>query len=194
MVRGLVDTLNGILTGDLTLVFKGFMNIIMGAVEAVMNVCAGIVNSIISIIVGAINGIGRMIYSFIKGVIKAVNSITSLLGLKTFNYPSESLFVFDNVPQIVPPTFDYAFASGGVVTGPTRALIGEAGRSEAVIPLDNSPQMLDLIDKIADKVNTTGETVVKVYIGDREWDAFTYESAQRGSKLVGAQPIREGRA
>ena len=27
-----------------------------------------------------------------------------------------------------------------------------------------------------------------------EWDAFTYESAQRGSKLVGAQPIREGRA
>ena len=52
----------------------------------------------------------------------------------------------------------------------------------------------DSVDKIADKVNSTGETIVKVYIGDREWDAFTYESAQRGSKLVGAQPIREGRA
>lgn len=194
VVRGLVDTLNGILTGDLTLVFKGFMKIIMGVVEAVMNVGVGIVNSVISIIVGAINSIGRMIYGFIKGVIDAVNSITSLLGLKTFNYPRESLFIVDNVPQIVPPSFDYTFGNGGVVTGPTRALIGEAGRSEAVIPLDNSPQMLNLIDKIADKVNSTGETIVKVYIGDREWDAFTYESAQRGSKLVGAQPIREGRA
>ena len=49
--------------------------------------------------------------------------------------------------------------------------------------------MLDLIDKIADKVNNTGETVVKVYIGDREWDAFTYESSKRGAKLVGAQPV-----
>lgn len=85
-------------------------------------------------------------------------------------------------------------ATGGVVTSPTYALIGEGRYDEAVIPLDNSPQMLDLVDKIADKVNSTGETVVKVYIGDREWDAFTYESAQRGSKLVGAQPIREGRA
>lgn len=194
VVRGLVDTLNGILTGDLTIVFKGFMKIIMGVVEAVMNVGVGIVNSVISIIVGAINSIGRMIYGFIKGVIDAINSITRLLGLKTFKYPSESLFIVDNVPQIVPPSFDYTFGNGGVVTGPTRALIGEAGRSEAVIPLDNSPQMLNLIDKIADKVNSTGETIVKVYIGDREWDAFTYESAQRGSKLVGAQPIREGRA
>lgn len=84
-----------------------------------------------------------------------------------------------------------AMATGGVVTGPTRALIGEAGRSEAVIPLDNSPQMEDLISKIANRVSGQ-ETVVKVYIGDREWDAFTFESAQRGSKLVGAQPVMVG--
>ena len=193
-VQGLVDILNGILTGDLTLVFKGFMKAIMGIVEAVMNVGAAVVNTIISVLIGAINSIGRMIYGFIKGVIDAINSVTSILGLAPLNYPRESLFIVENIPQILPPALDYTFASGGVVTGPTRALIGEAGRSEAVIPLDNSPQMLDLIDKIADKVNTTGETVVKVYIGDREWDAFTYESAQRGSKLVGAQPIREGRA
>jgi SLT domain-containing protein len=93
-----------------------------------------------------------------------------------------------------PITGATGFAVGGVVTGPTRALIGEAGRDEMVMPLDNSPQMLDFIDKIADKVGGGGETVVKVYIGDREWDAFTYESAQRGQRLVGAQPIKEGRA
>ena len=193
-VYGLVDILNGILTGDLTLIFKGFMKTIMGVVEAVMNAGVAVVNAIISTIVGAINTLGRLVYDFVTSVIDAINSVASAVGLGKISYPRESLFVFDNVPQIVPPAFDYSFGAGGVVTGPTRALIGETGRDEAVIPLDNSPQMLDLIDRIANKVNQGGETVVKVYIGDREWDAFTYESAQRGQKLVGAQPIREGRA
>lgn len=194
-VQGLLDIINGLLTGDLTLIFKGFMKVIMGFVEAVMNIGAAIVNTIISVVVSAINAIGRLIFGFIKGVIDAVNAVIGLVGIDPIQYPRESLFIIQNVPQIVPPAFDYAFGAGGVVTGPTRALIGEAGRDEMVMPLDNSPQMLDFIDKIAEKVSGSGgETVVKVYIGDREWDAFTYESAQRGQKLVGAQPIREGRA
>ena len=171
VVRGLVDILNGILTGDLTIVFKGFMKVIIGLVEAVMNVGAGIVNSVISIIFGAINGIGRMIYGFIKGVVKSVNAITGLLGLKTFSYPSESLFVHKNIPQIVPPAFDYKFADGGVVTGPTRALIGEAGRSEAVIPLDNSPQMKQLVNQIAEAVKSNKDSKpieVRVFLDSRE--------------------------
>ena len=171
VVRGLVDILNGILTGDLTRVFKGFMKIIMGLVEAVMNVGAGIVNSVISLIFGAINSIGRMIYGFIKGVVKSVNAITSLLGLKTFSYPSESLFVHKNIPQIVPPAFDYKFADGGVVTGPTRALIGETGRSEAVIPLDNSPQMKQLVNQIAEAVKSNKDSKpieVRVFLDSRE--------------------------
>ena len=171
VVRGLVDILNGILTGDLTIVFKGFMKIIMGLVEAVINVGAGIVNSVISLIFGAINGIGRMIYGFIKGVVKSVNAITGLLGLKTFSYPSESLFVHKNIPQIVPPAFDYKFAEGGVVTGPTRALIGEAGRSEAVIPLDNSPQMKQLVNQIAEAVKSNKDSKpieVRVFLDSRE--------------------------
>ena len=171
VVRGLVDILNGILTGDLTIVFKGFMKVIMGLVEAVMNVGAGIVNSVISLIFGAINGIGRMIYGFIKGVVKSVNAITGLLGLKTFSYPSESLFVHKNIPQIVPPAFDYKFAEGGVVTGPTRALIGETGRSEAVIPLDNSPQMKQLVNQIAEAVKSNNDSKpieVRVFLDSRE--------------------------
>ena len=194
VVQGLLDIINGLLTGDLSLIFKGFLKVIMGFVEAVMNIGAAIVNTIISVVVSAINAIGRLIFGFIKGVIDAVNAVIGLVGIDPIQYPDESLFIIQNVPQIVPPAFDYSFGAGGVVTGPTRALIGEAGRDEMVMPLDNSPQMLDFIDKIADRVSGGGETVVKVYIGDREWDAFTYESAQRGKKLVGAQPIREGRA
>jgi len=39
----------------------------------------------------------------------------------------------------------YGLARGGLVTGPTRALIGEAGR-EAVIPLDNATGINALAD------------------------------------------------
>lgn len=43
-------------------------------------------------------------------------------------------------------------ASGGVVTRPTLALIGEGRYDEAVIPLGNSPQMRNLKDDIANAV------------------------------------------
>ena len=190
-VQGLVDTLNGILTGDLTLVFKGFMKIIMGIVEAVMNVGAGIVNAIISIIVGAINSIGRLVYGFFKGAVDAANSVGSLLGLNKLNYPSESLFVVDNIPQIVPPAFDYGFANGGVVTGPTRALIGEAGRAEMVMPLDNSPQMAQFISQIADAVrgNNAQPMEVHVYLDSKAIASGMYDELhnvefRRGSSLI----------
>lgn len=190
-VHGLVDTLNGILTGDLTLVFKGFMKILMGAVEAVMNLGAGVVNSVISLIVGGINSIGRMIYGFVKGAVDAANALGSILGVGNLQYPSESLFVFENIPQIVPPAFDYTFANGGVVTGPTRALIGEAGRAEMVMPLDNSPQMQQFISQIADAVrgNNAQPTEVHVYLDSRAVASTVYDELhnvefRRGTSLI----------
>lgn len=171
VVRGLVDILNGILNGDLKQVFKGFMKVLLGIVEAVMNLGAAVVNSIISVIFGAINAIGRTVYGFIKGIIKGINAVTSVLDIKPISYPSESLFVFKKIPQIVPPALDYKFAEGGVVTGPTRALIGEAGRSEAVIPLDNSPQMKQLVSQIAEAVKSNNDSKpieVRVFLDSRE--------------------------
>lgn len=87
-------------------------------------------------------------------------------------------------------------AAGGVVTGPTRALIGEGRYDEAVIPLGNSPQIEELIEKIGRRIDgNSGSTPqpveVHVFIGGREWDAFTYESSQRGKDIVGASPIKE---
>lgn len=191
VVQGLVDALNGILTGDLTLIFKGFMKAIMSIVEAVMNVGAGVVNTIISLIVGAINTIGAFIYEFVAGVVAVINSFTSLLKLDPIGYPRESLFIIDNTPQIVPPAFDYGFANGGVVTGPTRALIGEAGRAEMVMPLDNSPQMQQFISQIADAVrgNNAQPMEVHVYLDSRTVASTVYDELhnvefRRGASLI----------
>lgn len=86
-------------------------------------------------------------------------------------------------------------ASGGVVTSPTYALIGEGRYDEAVIPLGDSPQMADLVQKIADAVDKDkpGTPVnVHVYIGDEEFDAYTYKASERGKQKVGAQPVKTG--
>ena len=85
-------------------------------------------------------------------------------------------------------------ATGGVVTAPSVKTIGEGVYDEAVIPLGDSPQLEDMLNRFADKVSTTpaGATEVRVYIGDKEWDAFTYKSAKRGERIVGSTPVKEG--
>ena len=57
-------------------------------------------------------------------------------------------------------------ATGGIVTGATTALIGEAGR-EAVLPLDNNTQWMD---KLAAKINNNGNNAggtVRVQLADK---------------------------
>ena len=83
------------------------------------------------------------------------------------------------------------FATGGVVTGPTRALIGEAGRAEMVMPLDNSPQMAQFISQIADAVrgNNAQPMEVHVYLDSKAIASGMYDELhnvefRRGSSLI----------
>lgn len=68
-----------------------------------------------------------------------------------------------------------AMATGGVVRGPTYALIGEGIYDEAVIPLGDSPELADMIDRIAQAVsgaprggNSDVPVEVHVYIDSEE--------------------------
>ena len=192
VLSGLVDFIAGVLTGDWERALQGLYDIWYGAWSAVLNTIGAVLNVGISAVNNFVQNVVDAVFAMVNKLLSAIPEVVKAkLGLpSSITVPTVELL--PEIPVYTPPPFP--FAAGGVVTGPTRALIGEAGRDEMVMPLDNSPQMLDFIDKIADRVSGGSETVVKVYIGDREWDAFTYESAQRGQKLVGAQPIREGRA
>ncbi len=83
------------------------------------------------------------------------------------------------------------FATGGVVTKPTMALIGEGRHNEAVIPLGNSPQMDQMLNKFAQIAATQGSATpqVNVYIGQEQFDAYTYKASERGKTLIGRQPV-----
>ena len=51
-------------------------------------------------------------------------------------------------------------AKGGVISQPTQAIIGEAGK-EAVVPLENNMEWLDMLaDKLASKIGTSGGSYI----------------------------------
>lgn len=190
---GLIDFIVGIFTGDWDRAWRGIVNVFIGLCNGIISVFETVVNAIISLVNGLISLIYNAIVGLINLILGAVEGIAGLLGFDlelgiSGEPPAIPYLSIPKIPEM---------ATGGVVTGPTTLLAGEGEYSEAILPLDNSPQMQDLIDKIADKVNNPDQgksnpVEVRVFIGGREWDAFTYESSQRGKDLVGAQPIKVG--
>nr|DAF76495.1 MAG TPA: minor tail protein [Caudoviricetes sp.] len=141
-----------------------------------------IVKYIVNVFVGAINNVISFFESLVNSVVKAVN-----LLVKAANAVLPGDEAIDYVKEVSLKRVSY-MATGGVVTRPTQAVIGEGKYNEAVIPLGNSPQMEEMLDRFADKVN--GQTTdVNVYIGGKKWDAEVYKSSQRGEKEVGSTPL-----
>lgn len=187
--RGVIAFLTGVFTGDWGKAWEGIKQIFKGIWDTFVD----IVKIPINLIIGIINGLINAVESGLNWIISGINKISfevpdwvPLIGGKTFGF---------NIPSVNWGSIPY-LASGGVVTGPTPAMIGEGKYSEAVIPLDDSPQMNDLINKIVeaiDKDDPSPQPVeVKVYIGDKEYDAYTYKASERGKKIVGRQPVKIG--
>ncbi len=123
-------------------VFKGITQFIAGvftgdwkkAWEGVRNIFSGIWQSLTSLAKIPLNLIITAINVFLRGLNKIkIPSWVPVVGGKGFNIPQ--------IPKL---------AHGAVVTKPTTALVGEAGR-EAVIPLQNNTgwahEFLDVLDQ-----------------------------------------------
>lgn len=194
-LKGLTDFLAGVFTGNWTRAWKGIVNVFVGMGNMIISVTESIINGIITLVNKAISFIYNAVVGLINSVLNAISGIASLLGIDvdlSISAPPPQIPML-RVPRIP------MMAKGGVVDSPTMAMIGEGQYDEAVVPLGNSPQMQDLVQQIADAVNKPddGKTPqqpveVRVYIGDEEFDAYTYKAAERGKDKVGAQPVKTG--
>ena len=156
-LKGLLDFIVGVFTGDWNRAWKGLVNVLVGVGNAIIGVFELVANAVISVI----NAMISVIYS---GVVGLVNLLTGAVeGLaKLVGYDLELTITAapPKIPSVtIPKIPEVALASGAVVTGPTTALIGEGRYDEAVIPLGNSPQMNEFASSVADKVNS-GEQIV----------------------------------
>ena len=114
-VKPVQDTINSMIKNIAT-AFQSVKDAITRPFEAAMQTVRGIVNNIL-------NGIGNAIRSVVQAInniIQGANQALANLGL-----PQISFLPQPNIPQ---------FAKGGVVNGPTLAMVGEGGEREYIIP------------------------------------------------------------
>lgn len=96
-----------------------------------------------------VNKVLRAIESVLNDPIRAVNALIGVINkVPGINLGYLSTF---KLPRL---------AKGGVISQPTQAIIGEAGR-EAVVPLENNMEWLDILaDKLASKIGTSGGSYI----------------------------------
>lgn len=183
IIHGIVEVIQGILTGDFKKIGHGLLSIFAGVLNAISGVVETVVNAITGVINTGIQFVWGLIAKFVNGILKGVNKVLDFIGLDTISW--QMGVEAPQIPQLSIPRVEVpAFASGGVVTGPTMGILGEAGRDEAVIPLDNSPQMRNFISEIVSAINNSKgaqdqPTVIKVFVGNEQLDEYIYKSQKR---------------
>lgn len=158
LVKGLVNIVKGIMTGDWELVWLGAKQIFFGFVKGIAQMFENMVNRII-------DGINAMGFD-----------MPDWLGGKSWHPSISHISISDKIPQL---------ATGGITNRPTTALIGEAGR-EAVLPLENNTEWMDtLASKISGSnqivINFEGDLASLARILN---PVLTKESQRIGHSLV----------
>lgn len=187
------DVVMGVIRNIITIfqnvidVFKSFMDFIKdklwGTIKTVFQKIGDFISSVFK---GALNAI----ISVVNLVIDAINLLIKGI-LSPFNAVIEGL---NKVPGVDIPKIKLEIpkipkmAMGGVVTSATILEAGEGRYDEAIIPLGESPQMRDLVSKIADAVASRGgpenqsDPVIQVFIGNEMLDEYVYR-VQRKREL-----------
>lgn len=146
--QGVIDFIVGVFTGDWERAWSGVVKIFGGIMDGLSAVVKAPLNAVISLINATISGLNKInvsIPDWVPG-----------FGGKNFGI---------NIPKIP------MLAKGGILDSPTLAMVGEAGK-EAVVPLENNTQGLDLLaSKLLERMpigpsnssqTTPQEVVVKI--------------------------------
>lgn len=167
VLRGLITFITGVFQGNWSKAWNGIVTVFKNVFGLVKDILKGIVNVCIDLLNGLVSAVWNAVRGIINGVGTIAQQIGELLGKKNWGWKLTAQ----------PPRIPH-LKTGGVVTGPTYALIGEGGKDEAVIPLDNSPQMAQLVQQIADAVrdiprgggsgSTNQPIEVRVFLDSRE--------------------------
>lgn len=146
VLTGIIHFLIGVFKGDWDEAWQGIMEIAEGLWTGLEGTVKGACNFIIDIINGFLGLIVDGLNAVIGGLQGAIDLANWIFGTDV---------QLDTVPDI--PKIPH-LAQGGVITSPTMALIGEGKYDEAVIPLGDSPQMNEMIQKIVDALDKDSES------------------------------------
>ncbi|CAM2949279.1 hypothetical protein HAHI6034_05790 [Hathewaya histolytica] len=129
MFKGIIDFIAGVFTGNWRRAWQGVVNIFKGIFGGLASIAKAPLNAVIGLVNGAIGGLNKLkIPDWVPGI-----------GGNGVNIPK--------IPKL---------ARGGILDQPTLNIAGEAGK-EAVVPLENNTQGLDLLaEKLMERLGGTG--------------------------------------
>lgn len=186
VIRGIIQFLTGVFTGDWKKAWNGIVTIFKGIFEGIGGIVKGVVNTIIDLV----NGMIKAVTNGLNFIIKALNKIkfdipdwVPGIGGESWGIKIDALEAF-TIPKL---------ARGGIVDQPTLAMIGEAGK-EAVIPLENTGFVNALAGAIGNAVQPanqvgTGESTVNMYldgdlIGKAVIDYINQQTRRSGNTVI----------
>jgi phage-related protein len=121
ILGGIIDFVAGVFTGDWSRAWNGVKDIFGGIMGGLGTLIKSPLNAVISLVNSAIGGINSISVDIPDWV--------PMFGGSHFGLS------LPNIPYL---------AKGGIIDSPTLAMVGEAGK-EAVVPLENNTQGLDLL-------------------------------------------------
>lgn len=149
VIKGIIQFIVGVFTGDWKKAWDGIKNIIGGVWKAIWSVIKGIIN----LIIDGINSLWGGIYQAVKGIVDTIGDIAGVIG-KLLG--QDWGFSMPDKPPKIPK-----LATGGIVVSETLARIGEGGKKEAVLPLEQNTDWMDLL---ADKIAARGAAPTKIVL------------------------------
>lgn len=168
MVRGIFDGfimfIKGVFTGNWKMAWEGIKKIFTSILEGIKGVFFSVWNNIKNVVATVGKTVGNIIVNTFKAVVNGVLSAIENILNSPINSINGLIGVINEVPGInlgYLRTFNLPrLAKGGVISQPTQAIIGEAGK-EAVVPLENNMEWLDMLaDKLASKIGTSGGSYI----------------------------------
>lgn len=130
----------------------------------------GITGALKSTFNNFMSGAVGLINKFIKAINGAIDLINKIPGVNIGKLSTLK------VPQL---------ATGGIVTADTLARIGEGGKKEAVLPLEQNTGWMDMLaDRLAERIGGGGQKIV-LQVGERELGYATINAINGITKQTG---------
>ena len=177
VLNGIIDFIRGVFTGNWRRAWDGIKSIFSGMFGGLVAVAKAPINAIITLVNGMLSGI----VSGFNAVKRALNKLSINIpdwvpkyGGKTFGF-NLSMSTAPKIPML---------ATGGIITGDTVARLGEGGKKEAVLPLEQNTGWMDMLaDRLASRIG--GDTKVVLQVGEKELGWATINSINGITKQTG---------
>lgn len=170
---GITDFITGIFTGNWKKAWEGVATIFSGIFDGIKGVFKGVINVIIdamNFLIRSLNKIKIDIPEWVPG-----------MGGKEFG------FSISQIPKL---------ANGGIITSPTLAMMGEGGKKEAVVPLENSDFIASFAGAVAAAIagmgggrgsndNDDSPAILVLKIGETEFGRIAVKSIKKLQRQTG---------